>query len=238
MLSKNEAKYIQSLYHKKNRDDTGLFIAEGPKLVEELLNSSFEIKKIYALKDWLINNATTVQVEEITQQELERISNQAGPNKTLAVVKQKKVKPPVLENRITLILDGIQDPGNLGTIIRVADWFGIDTIIASENTVDVYNPKVIQSTMGSICRVNVIYENIIALLKATKITKYGAVLNGAPVNGMNKIKEGILIIGNEGNGISKEVSSFINAAVTIPGKGNAESLNAAVATGILLSHLV
>lgn len=237
MISKNEVKYIQSLYHKKTREDTGLFIAEGPKLLEELLKSSFEIKKIYALKTWIETKRISFPVEEITQAELERISHLSTPNKVLAVVKQKHGRPPGFEGRITLVLDGIQDPGNLGTIMRVADWFGVKNIVASDHTVDVYNPKVIQSTMGSFCRVEMSYGNIALLLSSTRVKKYGAVLNGSLVNESHKIQEGIVVIGSEGEGISPEVLSTLDVALTIPGSGSAESLNAAVAAGIVLCYL-
>ena len=155
MLSKNEIKYIQSLCHKKQREAEGLFIAEGSKLIDELLKSQYRFRKIYALAGWVAQYSVPVEVIIITEIELQKISGWQTPNGVLAVVEQKKVDmPPVLINRLTIVLDGIRDPGNLGTIIRIADWFGIAQVIASEDTVELYNPKVIQSTMGSFVRVN------------------------------------------------------------------------------------
>jgi len=150
---------------------------------------------------------------------------------------KKQLGEPIFKNKITLLLDGIQDPGNMGTIIRIADWFGIDQIIASEDSVEFYNPKVIQSTMGSFIRVNCWYKNLPEQLQHASVPIYGALLDGQSVNEIGKINEGILVIGNESKGIRDAVLPFISKAVTIPRIGYAESLNAAVATGILLSHL-
>ena len=179
MLSKIEAKYIQSLYHKKQRDALSLFIVEGVKGVDELLNSSFEVQKIYAVNEWehpLMGKASLIRV---TEDELQRISGLQTANKVLAVAQQQNYiahKPQI--GTITLALDGIQDPGNMGTLIRIADWFGIDTILASEDSVEVYNPKVIQSTMGSFIRVKVGYGKLTDLLSGTGIPIFGALLAG------------------------------------------------------------
>jgi RNA methyltransferase, TrmH family len=238
MLRGNEVKYIQSLYHKKNRDAEGMFIAEGVKTVAEIMQAGFEIKKIYALKDWIMLHAAEKNVTEVNEASLKRISNFETPNKVLAIVKQKELIPvPDLRNKITLVLDGIQDPGNLGTIIRTADWFGIENIIASTDTADVYNPKVIQSTMGSITRINIFYTDLETFLSNNKIIVYGAVLGGENVSTFKKPKECFLLIGNEGKGIRKSLEPYIQKRISIPPKGNAESLNAAVATGILLWEL-
>ncbi|QEC68957.1 RNA methyltransferase [Panacibacter ginsenosidivorans] len=238
MISKNEIKYIQSLYHKKVRDEAELFIAEGIKLVDELLNSPFVIRKIYATKEWAGTAAFPATI--ITEQhELDKISNLSTPNQVLAIVEQKKLThQPIEKNKITLVLDGIQDPGNLGTIIRTADWFGITQIIANTDTADVYNSKVVQSTMGSIIRVNVWYKDIEQWLSTASVPVFGALLNGQSIYKTTKIKEGILVIGNESKGIRSNILPFIKHAITIPGSGHAESLNAAVATGIILSHLL
>jgi TrmH family RNA methyltransferase len=238
MISKSELKYIQSLYHKKVRDEAKLFIAEGVKLVDELLHSGFVIRKIYATKEWE-GAAAYPGTVIIVQHELEKISNLATPNQVLAVVEQKKLTyEPVEKNNLTLVLDGIQDPGNLGTIIRTADWFGITQIVANTDTADIYNPKVVQATMGSIIRINIWYKNIEQWLSTLSVPVYGALLNGTSIYEIPKIKEGILVIGNESKGIRSNILPFIKYAVTIPGSGNAESLNAAVATGIILSHLI
>ncbi|MBS1592316.1 MAG: RNA methyltransferase [Bacteroidetes bacterium] len=238
MLSKNEVKYIQSLCHKKQRNETGLFIAEGPKLAEEILASNYIVEKIYALPKWIDKN-NNINAVEITEKELNQISQLQTPNEILLIVKQASVAfEPILKNNFTVVLDDIQDPGNLGTIIRLCDWFGVQQIICSNNTVELYNPKVIQSTMGSFVNVKICYKNLVDFFELNKsIPVLGAVLNGMNVYEIVKPQEAILLIGNEGKGINSNLLSFINKKITIPKKGKAESLNAAVATGILLSHL-
>ena len=244
MLSKSKLKYIQSLGQKKFRQQEGLFIAEGPKLVNDLLemkNSS--IQEIFALKEWIEDNkkiADSYQVVEITTIELEKISQLSSPNQVVAVVKQFAIDENIeVKDKITLVLDNIQDPGNMGTIIRIADWYGVDQIVCNTQSADMYNPKVIQSTMGSIARVKVFYTELSNwLVKQNTIPIYAAMLNGDDVTVMQKIKEGIIVIGNESKGISDDVLKLISKKITIPQKGKAESLNAAVATGIILSHLI
>ena len=240
MLSKNEIKYIQSLYHKKQRQQEGLFIAEGPKLISELLASDYTIQKIYAVANWVKNNASVTQaIVVVTTDELLRISNLQTPNQVVAIVQQKiQQTAPVFTNKISIVLDGIQDPGNLGTIIRNADWFGITQLICSHNTVDLYNPKVVQSTMGSFTRTNIWYTDLAAILANVPIPIFGALLQGQSIYQVSKPKAGILVIGSEGNGISNEILPLITHPITIPKIGGAESLNAAVAMGILVSHLV
>jgi RNA methyltransferase, TrmH family len=242
MLGKSQIKYIQSLAHKKHREEEKLFVAEGPKIVKELLMSgAIRVKRIFAIKQFLEElNGRSKEAEEveITGEELARISQLTTPNQVLAVVEQ----PPLLtamdsRDKITLVLDTIQDPGNLGTIIRIADWFGISQIILSENCADIYNHKVVQATMGSIARVKFLYTNIGNWLNEQEVAVYAAMLEGEDVSEMKKIKEGIIIIGNESRGIDPLISTVAVHKVTIPRKGAAESLNAAVATGIILSHL-
>ena len=242
MLSKSQLKYIQSLDQKKYRDEESVFIAEGPKLVKEILqNKNAELRNLYALRQWILANeewlpaANSVEIDEI---ELQRITQLKTPNNVLAVFKKFKIKEPVVQNKISLVLDAIRDPGNLGTIIRIADWFAIDEIICSDDCADVYNSKVVQATMGSIARVNIFYSDLPAWLKDQQVRIYGALLEGKDVTKKNTLKEGLLIIGNESTGIRPELMSLINEKITIPKKGNAESLNAAIATGIILSHLV
>jgi len=238
MLSKNELKYIQSLCQKKQRQSEGLFIAEGTKLVDELLQSPYTIRKLYALEDWVKEHRTAVAVTTVTEIELEKISGLQTPNQVLAIVEQQTpASEPELNNQLTLVLDGIQDPGNLGTIIRIADWFGIKQVVASEDTVELYNPKVIQSTMGSFTRVNFWYRSLYTFLESATIPVYGALLNGKDMHGEPPVTEGLLVIGNESKGISKELLPFISHPITIPRLGGAESLNAAVAAGIIVSHL-
>lgn len=242
MVNKNEAKYIQSLYHKKKREEEQLFLAEGPKMVAELLQSDFIVRKVYAVEKWIEDNKDTIHnidIVEVTKEELERISQLQTPNQVLAIVEQKHLSNnPTYNNTITLLLDGIQDPGNMGTIIRLADWFGIEQIIASVDTVDLYNAKVVQATMGSITRVKIWYEDLPAILETTTVAVYGAMLEGKNMYDVSPLQEAIILIGNEGKGIRQNLLPFIETAITIPRKGKAESLNAAIATGILLSHLI
>lgn len=240
MLSKNEVKYIQSLHHKKQRDQLQLFIAEGPKLAHELLQSPITIQHIYATQQWLQQHPSlTIPATQITTDELSRISNLTTPNEVLLVVEQnKESKPLALHNNITIVLDGIQDPGNMGTIIRIADWFGIKQIAVSEDCVEVYNPKVVQSTMGSICRVDVWYKHLPTLIEHIDIPVYGALLNGENVYNLKNIKQALLIIGNESKGIRDNIKHKITHPITIPKLGGAESLNAAVAAGIIVGCMV
>jgi TrmH family RNA methyltransferase len=239
MLTKNELKYIQSLYQKKQRDEERLFIAEGPKLAEELINSQFEIKRVYAVSSWMQRNeGLKVPVTEISEIELGRISNQQTPNEVVVIAEQQAtVGEPLLKGRLTLVLDGIQDPGNMGTIIRIADWFGIKQIVCSSDCVEVYNPKVVQSSMGSILRVSCWYKNLTTWTPGN-IPVFGALLNGKNVYSIGKVGEGVLVIGNESKGIREPMLSKITQPVTIPKIGGAESLNAAVAAGIIVGCLV
>ncbi len=246
MLTKKIAKYIQSLSHKKFRDEEGSFIAEGPKLVEEFLTTKkFDFELVVAENDWLNENKSLLEnldpksVFEVETHRLERLSLLKKSNKVLAVFKQPAVKDECkLEGKITLMLDDLQDPGNMGTIIRIADWFGIDQIVCSKNTVECFNPKVVQSTMGSLARVAIFYTDLISFIQNNKdIPVYSAALNGKSIVEMEKIKEGIIIIGNESKGIQEELLDLSTHRITIPRIGQAESLNAAVAAGIILSFV-
>jgi RNA methyltransferase, TrmH family len=239
MISKNEAKYIQSLFHKKTRNEEGVFVVEGPKMVSELLGSDYTTRKVYATDEWTKPSTFTGEVILVNEDELQRLTGLQTANQVLAIAEQKNHDLiPVLSGTLTLALDNIQDPGNFGTIIRIADWFGIKQIIASNETVELYNPKVIQSTMGSFLRVEVYYADLPGLLNNAKVPVYGALLNGNNIAEVGKIVEGVLVIGNESKGISEEINKLITHPLTIPKVGGAESLNAAVATGIILSHIV
>ena len=245
MFSKSTVKYIQSLQHKKFRDEEGVFVAEGPKLVKELLEGElFTCRNIYALPEWApsldkqLLNKYESSIETIRDFELEKISALSKPNLVVAVFEQKKsLHNPDIKNKITLVLDDIQDPGNLGTIIRIADWFGIENIICSPKTVDMYNSKVVQSTMASLQRVNLVYTDVEQWLALQTVNKYAAALHGEPLNNFHSLKEGILIVGNESKGISDTILKMANKKITIPRVGEAESLNAAVATGIILYEM-
>lgn len=241
MITKNQVKYIQSLGQKKWRDSEQVFIAEGPKLVNELLiATNCKIIQLYALKEWIDQTKPDVDVIEVTIDELQKISQLTTPNHVLAIAEKIKWESEaMLEGNISLALDEIQDPGNMGTIIRLADWYGVKNIFCSMNCADSYNPKVVQASMGSITRVRVEYADLRLLLENNKELRiYATVLNGEDVTKMQKMNEGIIVIGNESKGISDEVLNLANARITIPRKGKAESLNAAVATGIILSHLI
>ncbi|MDP4263094.1 MAG: RNA methyltransferase [Bacteroidota bacterium] len=244
MLSKPKIKYIQSLGQKKHRDTEGLFIAEGPKIVGELLRSVPRyVKEVYAVKEWLKDNSDHAQKQvftEVSDEELERLSQLKSPHQVVAVVKKFDAeKDIVVKGKISLALDTIQDPGNFGTIIRVADWFGIEQLICSTDCADLYNPKTVQATMGSLARVKVFYTDIVSWLKQQKdIGIYVTMLEGKDVTKMNPLKEGLIVLGNESKGIHEEIIALANEKITIPGKGQAESLNAGVAAGIVLSHLL
>jgi RNA methyltransferase, TrmH family len=246
MLIKSKVKYIQSLSHKKLRDEEGVFVAEGPKIVEEMLRSpNIALKELLATEEWLAHhnkdhNDIRSLITEIDSPSLERISFQTTPNQVLGIFKKPTFKEPVnFSGELSLVLDTIQDPGNMGTIIRCADWFGIKYVICSRECADPFSPKVVQSSMGSIGRVRIIEEDPIALLtKHSDIAAYAAALDGMPIEKMEPVKEGFIIIGNESKGISDALKQKATKKITISRKGGAESLNAAVATGIILSHLV
>jgi TrmH family RNA methyltransferase len=244
MLSKQTIKDIQTLGQKKFRQQEGLFIAEGPKLVKELLEDDTSmVKEIFALKEWIVDHekiAGKTTITEITETELDRISQLATPNKVLAIARQFDEEIEIkTKGKIILALDGIQDPGNMGTIIRTADWFGIEQIVCSHDSAEVYNPKVVQATMGSIARVKVLYTDLQEWLAEQKdISIYATTLEGENVSTIKKIKEGIIIFGNESKGISPGILELATVKLTIPRKGKAESLNAAVAAGVVLGYLV
>jgi TrmH family RNA methyltransferase len=246
MISKSKLKYIQSLGHKKFRDEAGVFLVEGPKMVAEIVNEKLlTVTELYALQDWVSANEglleqlpASVIITVIDDISLAKISQLTTPNKVVAVVQQQPLLTVVDTSQLTLVLDTIQDPGNLGTIIRIADWFGISQLVCSHECADRYNPKVVQSTMGSIARIGFYYTDLPAFLSGLTDTRiYAAVLDGVPVQQLGKLTNGFLVIGNESKGISPQVMDLINGRITIPRIGMAESLNAAVATGIILSHV-
>ena len=247
MFSKSTIKYIQSLQHKKFRDEYNCFVAEGPKVVNSFLSTgSFRVNGIYALQEWVDEMDIGLQklyhdkIEIVKDFELKKIASYTTANKVVAVFEQKTMLQLIqVKNKFTLVLDDIQDPGNLGTIIRTADWFGIQNIICSVNTVDMYNSKVVQSTMASLGNVNMIYTVLPVWLKEQKEIKIlAATLDGRYLNECSNLNEAIIIIGNEAKGISEEILQLANEKITIPGIGQAESLNAAVATGIILAKFI
>ena len=247
MLSKNKISEISSLHQKKFRQSLGYFIAEGEKIVDELLYSTWEVVALFATEELYQKYQTIAPQIQLAEAHLfAKISALKTPSGILAVVKQKylSIDKVEVQNKFTLCLDGVRDPGNLGTIIRIADWFGISTIVCSDDTVDVYNPKTIQATMGSFLRVNVIYTQLIPFLihaKAQQVQLFGAVLNGENVYDKKDVKQGIIIMGSESHGISDEVLHLIDEPITIPEKliknkqvnGAIDSLNVAIATSVI-----
>lgn len=237
MLSKNQTKYITQLKQKKFRDLHKNFVAEGFKVINELLNSTLQLEHIYTTKQLKFNVAKEF-ITEITEAELKKISSLTTPNECLAVFKMKDIKQPV-SNTIKIALNDVRDPGNLGTIIRLCDWFGITDLICSNETVDVYNPKVVQATMGSLTRVNIYYTNLFNYLKNTNEPIYGTFMDGKNIYKTNLTTNGIIVMGNEANGISTEIEALVTEKIAIPRFGaiqQTESLNVATATSIILSE--
>ena len=242
MISKNQIKFIRSLELKKNRKRESLFVAEGPKVIEELLKLKTP-HTIIATKEWIDNNPKISNVIEVSERELESASLLKTPQQVLALfaIETTEQDLNIDNNKLYLALDGIQDPGNLGTIIRIADWFGIDTIYCSNETVDVYNPKVIQATMGSIARVKVIYTDLYNMISnlSDEMPVYGTFLDGSDIYQNELTPNGIIVMGNEGKGITKELKSLITNKLLIPSFSigdTAESLNVAIATAITCSE--
>ena len=237
MVSKNQIKLITSLQQKKYRKQEQLFFAEGVKVVQELLHSNFELQDLFTTKQDFLTVPKN-KVHAISEAELKKISALTTPNSCLAVFKIAKAKEMV-DKGLIVALDDVRDPGNLGTIIRLCDWFGIETLFCSEESVDIYNPKVVQATMGSISRVNVVYGNLEAFLSQTKLPVFGTFMDGKNIYQEKLPKEGIIIMGNEANGISYSVEKLVSERIAIPRFGNlqvTESLNVATATAIILSE--
>ena len=244
LLSKNKIKYIHSLEQKKIRREEKVFIAEGPKLVSDLLGR-FHCIFLAATSLWLQEH-TAIEADEIvevSQDELYKASLLKAPQQVLAIFEQPQyiLEPDITNQALCLALDDIQDPGNLGTIIRLADWFGIEHIICSQNTVDAYNPKTIQATMGAIARVKVYYTSLpdfICLLKGIPV--FGTFLDGKNIYEQPLSTNGLIVMGNEGNGISKEVEALINRKLYIPNypleRETSESLNVAIATAVICAE--
>lgn len=248
MIGKNTIKWVHSLEMKKNRRNEGLFVAEGPKVVGDLM-SRYRPHQIFATNEWLSSASHSILPAEVTpmevsDDELRRLSFLQHPQQVLAVFRlpdEANLEKTVPLDKLTLMLDGVQDPGNLGTIIRIADWFGIDAVICSPETADAYNPKVVQATMGSLGRVNVIYAPLRPLLTSLPddMPIYGTLLDGKDIYKSELSSNGIIIMGNEGNGISADIRKLVTRPLLIPrfrqGE-SAESLNVAVATAITCSE--
>jgi TrmH family RNA methyltransferase len=255
MFTKGQASIIKSLSDKKYRQKTGLFLVEGEKSVIETINSDFEIKNIFVTKVFYTKyskliTAKKINCEIVEQGEIENVGTMETNDSALAVVKQKEID--VLdqiagETEIVLALDNIRDPGNFGTIIRIADWYGVKKIIASIGTVDFYNPKVISATKGSFTRVKVYYSDLAKYLTGSKSPILGAFMEGENAHKFTFPKNGILVMGNESNGITPEIEKLITKKISIPNfgggvypntviSGRAESLNVAIATAVLLDN--
>jgi len=235
MLSKSQIKLITSLKQKKYRQQHGFFVVEGVKTITELLQSNLELQKLYATASFNIDAKDEVIISD---SDLKRISFLTTPNKALAIFKIPESKP-IDNSGLIVALDSIRDPGNLGTIIRLCDWFGVKELICSKETVDCFNPKVIQATMGSITRVNVSYMDLVPFLGGIETPVFGAFMEGENVYHKTLSKTGVLVMGNEANGVSKEVEAVITEKISIPRFGDlqaTESLNVATATAILLSE--
>lgn len=235
MLSKSQIKTITSLKQKKYRLQQGLFVAEGVKTIKELLASQFSLQQLYTTNSFKIDaNLETV----VSEKELKKISFLKTPNTALAIFKIPEPKA-INTNQLLVALDNVRDPGNLGTIIRLCDWFGIRDLVCNLETVDCYNPKVVQATMGSITRVNVSYLNLTDFLKTTHMPIFGAFMEGDNIYKSQLPNKGILVLGNEANGISREIEQVITTKISIPRFGqlqSTESLNVATAAAILLSE--
>ncbi len=238
MVGKSQIKFIKSLQQKKYRTEHKLFVVEGIKIIRELVDANFKVYHIYTVDENLQSNEA-FSSELISEADLKKMSTLKTPNKILAVFHQPKTELNI-EKNWTIVLDDVRDPGNLGTIIRMCDWFGVANLICSEHTVDCYNPKTLQATMGSIARVNIRYTNLVEFLKSSNLPVYGAFMDGKNVYKENlSTTVGILVMGNEANGVSKEIEKLVTKKISIPqfGKKTTESLNVATATAILLNEI-
>jgi TrmH family RNA methyltransferase len=243
MLSKARIKFIKSLQLKKYRKQEQCFTVQGEKSVLETLRSTLQVRELYATIDFIDRQALALSsykgdLIQVKENELSSLGEYATNDAALALVKiPDNTGIKVGADEFSIMLDDIRDPGNLGTIIRTADWYGITKIIASEETADVYNSKVIQSSMGSFTRIQVFYTRLVEFLKVNKAPVYGTFLNGENAHTFNYGKGGILVVGNEANGISADVEKFVTNKITIPQFGKAESLNAAIATAVILDNI-
>ena len=245
MISRTRIKWIKSLEMRKYRLQEKAFVAEGPKLVGELLPYSTPLY-IAATKDWLDANRHLLravkEVDEVSQTELERASLLRTPQSVLAVmpIPERRLDISSLQKKLVIALDSVQDPGNLGTILRIADWFGIHEVLCSEGTADVYNPKCVQSCMGALARVKVFYCNLPEVLGQVEMPVFGTFLDGTDIYKEELSQQGIIVMGNEGNGISQPVAKMVNRRLYVPnypkGSLTTESLNVAVATGIVCAE--
>lgn len=243
MLSKSQVSFLKSLQQKKFRSEHGVFLVEGHKSVNEFIDSDYQIETIYHTYNFetnLLKLSRKINFQGISLNDLEKISSLKTPQDVMAQVKIPSwptLNNAILQKKFSIVLDGIQDPGNMGTIIRTADWFGIKNIICSTDTVDVYNPKVVQATMGSLARINIYYTDLEVFLTKIQLPVFGAMLDGSNIYATDFGSEGLIVMGNEGNGVRPEIKKLIRHAVTIPRLGKAESLNVGVATAIFCAEI-
>ena len=236
MVSKNQIKLINSLQQKKYRKLHNLFIAEGKKVIQELIDANFSLEYLFVTKENLFDSKYNFEL--ISDNDLKKISALTTANDCLAVFKIKEVNFKV-SSGLELALDNIKDPGNMGTIIRLCDWFGISKIVCTEETVDIYNPKVVQATMGSLARVEVLYTNLANYLKTTDLEIFGTFMEGKNIYKQELPARGIIVMGNEANGISTDIENLVTQKINIPRFGSlqqTESLNVATATAVILSE--
>ncbi len=242
MLSKADIKLITGLQSKKQRQKYGQFVVEGEKIITEMLKSHYVILKLYATIEWIQGNSlenNKFPIIEVNEKELKQISTHLSPQKDLALVEIPKYhKILKINNNLIIGLDEIQDPGNLGTIIRIADWYGIYQIICGEGCADVYNPKTISSTMGSFTRVEILYTDILDYSQKFNLPIFTTAFDGESIYNIKPIQKGILVIGNEGHGVSESIMKAAQQKITIPRIGGAESLNAAISVAIVLDNIV
>ncbi|HIP76452.1 MAG TPA: RNA methyltransferase [Psychromonas hadalis] len=244
MISKNQLKLINALEQKKQRKKQNLFLVQGEKNVEELLNSHFVIKQLFATPTYIAKEGTTLTqhnlnhlLVEACEEELRKAGTLQANNSVIAIAEcQQQAVPTIKESELILVLDQVGDPGNLGTIIRVADWYGIKHIICSPDCADFYNPKVIAASMGSFARVQVSHTALADYLATQSAPIYGAFLEGENIHKATLSQTGFIVMGSESHGISSKTAPFINQKITIPNFGKAESLNVAMATGIILDN--
>lgn len=242
MISKTKLKELVAYKQQKRCDEEGVFVVEGVKLVDEALQEGVEAVALCATQEWCaakaekLQSTATFELFEVSESDLERLSSMRAPNQVWMLARRGEIRRPE-SAALTLVLDRIQDPGNMGTIIRIADWFGIRHIVCSKDTVSCYNPKVVQSTMGGIFRTCVEYTDIVEWLHGSGMPVYGAMLDGKNVYETQLEKPAVLVIGNESKGISEAVAACLTNRILIPNYGGTcESLNAAVATGILCAE--
>lgn len=236
-LSKAEISQLRGLRLKKNREVAGQYVVEGPKVIGELLRAGHTFDAIYATMDWPVPD--DVLVEFISTSEMARISHYPTSSTVLALghIERSELEVAELESGLTLALDGVQDPGNVGTLLRIADWFGFDRVLLSPTSADLFSQKVINASMGSFARVRVVTTDLAAALNSTSAPILGCDLAGEPIADLEPLENGIVVIGSEGQGLSAAVATQLTRRVTIPRIGQAESLNAAVAAGIVCAHL-